>query len=250
MSVHVDTLTAKPDGARDLSWSTLYRVGAIAALAVAALTVIQIVLYGIWPPPSFDPTPLAVSQWFGLLRQNVAFGLVELDALMILDYALMVPAYLALYVALRDANRSLMAIGAATAAVAIALCLMSSPSLSLLALSNQYAAATTDVERAGYLAAGQAVLALYHGTPFIVHYVLMGIAGLIVSWVMLQSAVFSRPTAYAGLLQGALMLVPSTVGTIGIVLSLASLVPFVVWFILVARRLFRLAPGAGREPRL
>lgn len=87
-------------------------------------------------------------------------------------------------------------------------------------------------------------LAVFRGTAFVVHYILMGVAGIIVSWAMLKSAVFGRATALAGLLQGTLMLVPSTAGTVGVAFALASLVPFVVWFVLVAWRLFALAKGS------
>jgi hypothetical protein len=38
-----------------------------------------------------------------------------------------------------------------------------------------------------------------------------------------------------------MMLVPSTFGTVGLILAVASLAPFVVWFVLVGLRLLRLA---------
>ncbi len=232
---------AGPDTARDSSWCALYRIAGVAALSVAVLTLIQIAVYVIWPPPSFDPTPAVVPQWFALLQRNTLLGLLELDLLMILDYVLMLLVYLALYVALRRANQSLMAVGSMIAFVAMAIYFVANPSLSMLALSEQHMLATTNVQRAAYVAAGQGLLAVFRGTPFIVHYVLMGIAGIVISWVMLQSGIFSRPTAYAGLLQGALMLVPSTAGFVGLVFAFGSLVPFVIWFVLVARRLFELA---------
>jgi len=57
---------------------------------------------------------------------------------------------------------------------------------------------------------------------------------------MLRSGVFSKATAYAGLLAGVLMIVPSTAGTLGLIFSLASLVPWAMFAVLVARRLFQL----------
>lgn len=62
--------------------------------------------------------------------------------------------------------------------------------------------------------------------------------------VMLRSGVFSRATAYVGLATGALIVIPATVGTLGLILSLLSLIPTAAWFILVALRLFQL----GRAP--
>lgn len=56
---------------------------------------------------------------------------------------------------------------------------------------------------------------------------------------------FSRGTAIAGILQGTMMLVPVTFGIVGLLFALGSLIPFVVWFVLVGRRLLRLAGEGG-----
>src|SRR5712691_8784266 len=74
-------------------------------------------------------------------------------------------------------------------------------------------------------------------------YVLGGAAHLIISTVMLRSTIFSKVYAYVGLVLSVTMLVPPTLGTIGLVFSLGSLVPLEIWLILIARRLFRLGLG-------
>lgn len=89
-----------------------------------------------------------------------------------------------------------------------------------------------------FLAAGQATLTTWTGTAFDVSYVLGGVALLIISVVMLRSTIFNRETAFVGLALGVTMLVPPTVGTIGLVISLISLLPLIIWLILIARRLF------------
>jgi hypothetical protein len=78
-----------------------------------------------------------------------------------------------------------------------------------------------------------------------VGYLLGGIAILITSAVMLRSGIFSRFIAYTGLVMGALMLVPASAGMVGLLLSLVSLAPTVIWLILIARKLFQL--GAPDE---
>jgi hypothetical protein len=125
----------------------------------------------------------------------------------------------------------------------------------MLSLSHGYAAAATDAERAAFLAAGRAMLAVYQGTAFDVYYVLNAIALLLVSGIMLRSPIFSRTTALLGLLAGALMVVPSTAGAVGLAFSLGSLVPWTIFAVLVARRLFQFGHRAatthepGRELR-
>lgn len=114
------------------------------------------------------------------------------------------------------------------------------PALSMLALARHHPVA-------GSVEAGQAVLANFQGSGFIGHYLLMGVAGVLISVAVLRSAVFSRTTAVAGLLQGAMMLVPSTLGTVGLIFALGSLAPFIVWFMLIGLRLLRLAREANRR---
>jgi hypothetical protein len=84
----------------------------------------------------------------------------------------------------------------------------------MLSLSTQYAAATTEAQKSMLLGAGQALLAIYNGTAFNVYYILSAITLIIFSLVMLQSKIFSKLTAYLGLLSGLLMLIPSTAGMI------------------------------------
>lgn len=80
----------------------------------------------------------------------------------------------------------------------------------------------------------QAMLAIYQGTAFDMYYVLNAVATLIISVVMLRSTIFSKVTAYVGIVTGVLMLVPPTARTISLLLALASLVPFAIWCILIA----------------
>jgi hypothetical protein len=218
-------------------WKSLFRIGGVAALIQVLLMPIQIIIFVAWPPPS------TVIDWFTLFEKNWLLGLLSLDLLYIVDNALLGLIYLALYVALKRASESFMMIAVTLGFVGIAAYFASNTAFEMLSLSNQYAAATTDSQRWMLLAAGQAMLAVYKGTAFDVYYVLNAVALLIIAAVMLRSTVFSKLTAYAGLLAGVLMSVPSTAGTIGPVFALASLVPWAIFVVLVARRFFQLGRG-------
>jgi hypothetical protein len=221
-------------------WQTLQRVGGMAALAVLVLIPIQMIVFFVWPPPS------SVIGWFTLFQDNALVGLLNMDLLLIVDYLLLVGVFSALWASLRRANESLMAIALIVQLVATATYFASTVAFEMLTLSNQYTSATTDVERSIFLAAGQAMLATWQGTAFDVSYILSALAILTVSAVMLRSHhLFSKTTGYAGLSAGVLTLIPPTAGTIGVVLSLVSLVPMVIWLALIARRLF--AQGRLKE---
>lgn len=190
------------------------------------------VVFFLWPPPN------SVIGWFTLFQDNGLVGLLDMDLLLIIDYLLLIGVFSALWASLRRANESFVAIALILQLVATATYFASTVAFEMLSLSNQYATATTEIDRSIFLAAGQAMLATWQGTAFDVSYVLSALAILIISAVMLRSHhLFSKATAIAGLSAGVLALLPPTAGTIGLVFSLASLVPMVIWLALIARRL-------------
>src|SRR5215208_2630649 len=220
------------------SWKPLYRAGGVAALITAVLIPVQIIVFIAWPPPLEGP----VIDWFALFQSNRLLGLLSLDLLLLVDYVLLVPIVLALYVALRRASEYFMAIATALYFAAIAAYFASNTALEMLSLSDQYAAATTDAQRAMYLAAGQAMLATFEGTAFQVSYVLASVAGIMIGAVMLRSDIFSRVAAYA-LILGDVIGLGLYVPKIGIYLSVISVPVLWVWYVLIARRLIRLGSG-------
>lgn len=223
------------------AWKPLFRVAGVAALLMVVFIAIQSIVLFVSPPPS------TVIGWFTLFRNNWLLGLLDMDLLLIVDQVLMGLILLALYAALRRASPSFMAIALTAALMGIAAYLASSTAFNMLSLSSQYAAATTNAQRALFEASGQATFAIWQGTAFDVGYVLGSIALLIIAVVMLRSTIFGKVTAYVGLVLSVTMFVPPTVGMIGLVLSLISLVPLTIWLILIARRRFMLAQGGSLE---
>lgn len=230
------TRDARADAAQaEADWKPVYRIGGAAALISVAIIITAVSVYLISPPPT------TVLDWFTLFHRNALLGLLDLDLLMLIGIAMSGLIYIALFGALRQVNRPLMALGAIIGLVSVAVYFASNTAFNMLSLSSQYAVATTEAERSQLLAAGQAALAIWQGSAYDIGYVLGGVAMLIIAVVMLRSAVFGRVTSYTGLLVGALMLIPATAGSVGLVLSLVSLAPAAVWDILIARRLFQLA---------
>jgi hypothetical protein len=143
-----------------------------------------------------------VVEYFTLFQKSWFLGLLSLDLLYILNNADLSIIYLALFTALKRNSESLISIALTLGLLGIAAYFVSNTAFEMLSLSHQYAAAATDVQRATFLAAGQSMLAIYSGTAFDMYYVLNATALLIFSSVMLRTNVFSRATAYVGLLAG------------------------------------------------
>jgi|SRR5271167_994267 len=243
----------------DPRWNRLYRAGGVAAwIAVLLfrrwlgeefllLRAIGIIRFG---PRSI---PSSVINWFTLLHTNRLVGLTLLNAFDMVNYVLVGLIFLGLYAALRQANRSYMTIATSLAFVGIAIYLASNQAFSMLSLSDQYAAATTDAQRSMLLAAAQTLLAIHDPNalgPGALGFLLVNLAGLIISGVMLRSNVFGKTTAYAGILANAFGLgypfgvavVPKTVVIPMVATSLSVSACFlIIWYVGIARRLSQLA---------
>jgi hypothetical protein len=219
------------------SWRTLYRAAGVAALTTAVLVPIQLAVFMAYPFPE------TVTGWFQLLQDNPLAGLVDLDLLLVVDNVLLVVIALALYVALRPTSPSVTTMATGLWLLAVVLFIASNPSLELLALSDRFAAATSQAQRSAAVAAGEALLAGWDGTAFQVGYVLGQLAGIMIGLVMLRSALFGRAVPYtliAGNVVGFGLYLP----TVGLTVSAFSGLVLWAWYLLVARRFFRLERGS------
>jgi len=215
-------------------WKSLFKLGAIAAIFIVIIIPIQGIVFAVWPPPK------TVTGWFILFQKNKYMGLLDMDLLLIADYMLSLLVYLALSVALWKTNKSSIAIALMLQIVSTATYFASTAAFEMLTLSNKYVVATTNAERSILLASGQSILSVWQGTAFNISYFLGCVATIVISIVMLRSTIFSKLTAYFGLAAGILMIIPPTAGMAGITISFISLLPTIVWLILISRRFFQL----------
>jgi hypothetical protein len=246
-------LQAAPAETAEAAWRPLYRVGGAAALIAAGLEMAA-ALIGIISSSSSGPPPSTVIDFFTLLQRNRFLGLVDLGLFDIAALALLVPMFLAVCIALRRASVSFMAIAMTLSLVGIAVYLATETAFSMLSLSSQYAAATTDAQRSLFEAAGQAMLAeqVGAGTGTYMAFVLIGVAGLIIATVMLRSNIFGKVTASVGILANAITLayyigLPFVSMRPSLLIYSASGLIYLIWIILVGLRLFQLAQSGSLE---
>jgi hypothetical protein len=231
------------------AWRGLFRVGGAAAL-IAGLVFrrnigSEVSLFSSHAPPS------TVIDWFTLIHKHRLLGLTYLSVFDIVDYALLALMFLALYIAFRKINPSAMLIATTLGIAGAVVYFASNNTFSMLFLSDQYAAATTEAQRSTLLAAGQAVLALnnpgavFEGTGIYMSFFLLAAAGLIISGTMLRSKLFGRVTAWVGILAGGLDLVYcltfAIMPALTVFLMSAAGLCLTIWHILVGLRLFKLA---------
>jgi hypothetical protein len=226
----------------DPAWKSLYKVGGAAALIMIAITLTQGVVFSISPPP-YKGTAV---DWFALFQKNALLGLLGFEVLLIVYVGLSTLVSLALFVALRRTSPTLTAIFLVLSVIGSMAFISARPALEMLSLSNQYAAATTDAQRAAFLAAGEAMVAVFRGTAYLASYLLGSITGLIIGAVMLRTIIFGRAIPYLRIASSVLdfgLFVP----TVGIFISLFSVVCLLLFNILIARRLIQLGSGVSKE---
>jgi len=135
-----------------------------------------------------DPYPNNIEDWYTLAQRSKLLALWYLNALDIISFALLGILFLALYVALRRVHPSWMLIAVYLALLGVAVFVVPRVlHLSLLPLSDLHAAATTEAQRTLYLTAGEALSQVSSATPQTLGFLLMAVAGLIVSVVVLRS---------------------------------------------------------------
>jgi hypothetical protein len=224
------------------NWSTLCRIGGIAALLLivySLATIVQMIVLG--------GQPASAAQAFDLLQHHRVVGLLRLDLPTIAAMPLYYLLFLGLYAALRRSDQALALLATALAFVGVTLVLATPTALSMVPLSDRFAAATTDAARAQLLAVGEAIMAadIWHSTGAILGGILVQCGAVLISVAMLRGGVFSKATGWLGIVMHGLDLAHIVGGLFlpvsGVILLAIAGPLYPIWFFLVGRRLLQLA---------
>jgi hypothetical protein len=219
-----------PDG----RW--LYRVGGISALLLGAAYIIIFPLYAhVGAPPGGSDGETWLKYLAG--RTTVWWAILGLSVLT--DF-LFVPVALALYLALKGINRNAMLVATAFVGlfVALDLAITWSHYASLLTLAGSYAAAANDLQRSIYVAAASYASAMLASRLLVVYAIVVLSSAILMIGVVMLKGIFSRTTAYLGVITGILGIVSFGGFFVTIILNA---VLATVWLLFVGYRLYRLA---------
>jgi len=246
MTTESQQYTTNDEDLCDSGWSSLCRTGGIAALILivySLATMVQMVVLGGQPSSAIEA--------FSLLQNHRCIGLLRLDLPTVAAMPLYYLLFLGLFAALRRADRANATLSTMLAFAGVTLFLATPTALSMIPLSDKYAAATSDAARMQWQAAGEAVMAsdIWHGTGAILGGVLLQAGAVMISFVMLRGGVFSKATAYLGIPMHGLDLLHIVCGLFvpvsGVVLMAIAGPLYPVWFFMVGRRLLQLADKRG-----
>lgn len=212
----------------------LQRAGAYAAAAMIALIPLQMLVFVMDPPPD------TAEGWLALFDVSALRGLLAMDGLYVLNNVLLGVLLLGLYSACAARAPQLSLAGLVVGVTSIGVYFSTNKGLELWQLSSEYSAADA-AGRAGILAAARAQMVEYTGTAFAVYYILGGISIVFFAGALARTRMWGRLAWVSALASGLLMLVPSTAGTVGMVFSVLSLIPWMLFCLIAVRRLWRAA---------
>jgi hypothetical protein len=225
--------TADPDG------RSSYRMGGVSAviLGIAYLIIFPLYAY-VGAPPSGGEAWLE----YGAGKTTVWWAILGLSVLT--DF-LLAPVALALYLSLKAVDRNVMLLATALVGLFIVLDLaVTWPNIAvLITASDDFAAATTDAQRAANIGAATYASAVLRSTLEGVYSIVSLSVGILLVGLVMLRGTFSKTAAYLGLATGILGIVSVAGGLLvkelGTTIILASALT-TAWLVAVGYRLLRL----------
>lgn len=221
----------------DLRWRDLYKIAGVSAVISEMLILLGIITYFIWP---YAPDNNSTAGIFLRLQTEPIGGLIALDLFLFIGNLFSISLFLALYVSLRQVNESLALIAVVVGLIGVVLLIPARPILELYNLSKAYATATTETEKSQYLAAGTGLLAQFDGIGWFMNTLLGALSLLTSSLLMLRSNLYSKATAYVGIVTN-LVVCGFIIPALSLFMLFLSLPGYLLWYFLLARQFFHMA---------
>ncbi|MDF2592533.1 MAG: conserved rane protein of unknown function [Clostridia bacterium] len=192
----------------DSNWKTICRIGGVAAIMATVGTLLDIAITFL-PGWGTSTAPETAIGWFTLFHDNWLLGLRNLDLLNVMISIFLIPTFCALYAIHHGINKQYTTLAITLFIVATTIFIGNNTALPMLELSSKYTAATTDTQRSIIAAAGEAMLARgKHGSPgAFMGFALSTLASISFAFIMLKGKIFSKATAYIGIIGFSLLLV-------------------------------------------
>jgi hypothetical protein len=230
------------------NYKVLYTLGGIAAF----LQLAAILAYGIITA-ILGPKPATAEEYFLVQQSSKLAAALRGDFLLLILIGLYLFTFSALYVALRRVSPIFSALATLFTFIVVTTTFATESTFSLLNLGDKFAVAVSEVERAQFLAAGEAVIAsdMWNSSGAYMGGILLQGSGVMISVIMLRSKDFSKVTAYSGIVANSLDLIQHILHPFfppfsGVITSAMGLF-YLVWFPMLGRDLLRLGRGNQKD---
>lgn len=223
---------------QDGNW--LYRVGGISAFVLVIGYLLTFPIYA----SVGDAPPTGVEDQLKYFAGH-STGWWMIMGLMVFTDLLYLPIFLSLYQALKGLNKGAVLIGTLLAGlfVALDLAITWTAYSALITSGTHYAAATSDAQRAVFVAAAAYPSAMLDSPLAGTYAILIPSLGILLIGLVMLRGIFNKTTAYWALavgLTGIVFMGSYAVGALAVVRIINALLA-TIWYLLVGFRLYRLA---------
>lgn len=210
---------------------------------VLMLTIIpvQIAVLSIWPMPSNG------DEWINLFAAHPVVAMLHLDFLYLINMALLCVIYLGIFVLLMDEERGLALIALVAGLVGAAAYFPTVRVFEIQRMVDIYEQTDDGSLRNALRGVIEGMLAVWRGTGYDAYYVLGAFSLLFFALAMFRSNRFGRGASTTALLAAVFMFIPSTAGTMGMIFSLLSLIPWMVLLVLLLPKFRKSADSHAPE---
>ena len=225
----------------DSVYRSLFKAAGIASFVFIIYSLLTIVILS-----AFGGPPNTAAEAFSMIQTNRMLGLLRMDFLTVIFIPLYYLIFLGIFLALDGKKNAWSIIALLSVFVGVTLFLATPSVFAMLDLSDKYATATSENQKYQFIAAGEAILAsdMWHGTGAILGGILIQFGAMVFSILMLPGNVFSRLTAYVGIITHGLdfahffflLLIPP----VGVILLAIAGTLYLLWFPLIGVRLIQI----------
>ncbi len=221
-------------------WSGIYKTTRVLTVIMLVLIPIQILVF------MLTDHPQDVNTWFSLFNRNPFLGLLHMDLLYLVNNIILGFIYLSIFLSLYESDRTLATAMLLLGMIGLVSYIPSNKAVEMFFLSREYAAA--DEAMQGILSSSAVTLLLgWKGTAYVTYYLLDAIALFLIAAAMFRSSTYSRAIASWALASAVFMTIPANFGTVGLVFSLLSLIPWYGFCVLFVRQLSRDTSGSPSQ---
>jgi len=234
-------------------WRGIYLLGVFSVI-LGLVGIVLDIIFGTISGGNISAIPSTAVGRFLEFKQNPFLGLYNLDLLNVINQIIMIPAFFAMFGALRKSNFPFALFAFIVYLIGATVFISTNTALPMLNLSQKYAVEISDSQKMLLAAAGEGMLARgMHGSPGVfLGFMLPNIGEFLLSLAMLRGNVFSRITAFTGIAGSILMaiyfvlvmIVPAVKG-MATAVSMPGGLLLMTWLVLIAIRLFQLSKQTG-----
>lgn len=194
-------IAAQESHTTNYQWKNLSRIGGIAALIQLGCVITTFVVFAV-----LGGEPASPQEYFDILTTNRLAGILRMDFASLVNVILYSVTSLGIYATLHSYNKPFAGFATVMILLGISFSVSNHSGYTWIHLSDLYSAATTQAQRSQLLTAGQVIYNAdwWRSTSGLISGIFMQGGMAFMSMIMLQHRVFSRYTAWAGILSNGL----------------------------------------------